>query len=99
MKSNRRITTPRVVVAPILAHPSHADIAAAAERLWIERGRPAGQDEVIWLEAERRLRPEVPARPGSGDPLAQKSVGNTDQAMDELDELYPGSDGSASTSL
>ncbi len=35
--------------------PTHDQIAARAARLWRERGEPSGQDDVIWLEAERAL--------------------------------------------
>ena len=41
----------------------HAEIAREAERLWHERGRPAGQDEAIWLEAEHVLRSRTSAPP------------------------------------
>ena len=35
--------------------PSHEDIALCAEKLWQDYGQPAGRDDDIWLEAERRL--------------------------------------------
>jgi hypothetical protein len=35
--------------------PSHAEIEQCARELWTNSGRPDGRDEVIWLEAERRL--------------------------------------------
>lgn len=41
----------------------HAEIAREAERLWHERGRPSGQDEAIWLDAERVLRSRTSAPP------------------------------------
>jgi hypothetical protein len=72
--------------------PTHEAISAAAELLWIERGRPENQDEAIWLEAERRLRPPAVVRSWSGS-------GNTETAMDELNALYPGGSGDATTSL
>ena len=34
---------------------THEEISTRARTLWEERGRPLDQDEVIWLEAERRL--------------------------------------------
>lgn len=40
--------------APGLA-PGHDEIARCAHELWSQAGRPAGRDEAIWLEAERRL--------------------------------------------
>jgi SMC interacting uncharacterized protein involved in chromosome segregation len=35
--------------------PSHDEIAQRAQQLWNERGRPHGQDDAIWLEAEKQL--------------------------------------------
>jgi len=100
MKSTRRTALPNLPVTPAARNPTHGDISAAAHLLWIERGRPDGQDDEIWLEAERRLRPGTSAgRPASGAGLGGPNVGNTETAMDELDELYPGSGGRASTAL
>lgn len=39
-----------------LPGPTHAQVAALAHELWLERGRPEGSDIDIWLEAERQLR-------------------------------------------
>lgn len=35
--------------------PSHQEITSRARALWIECGEPAGRDDEIWYEAERRL--------------------------------------------
>lgn len=94
MKSNSRKSLARAYAAA--PTPTRDDIAAAAELLWIERGRPENQDEAIWLEAEQRLL--HPSRPPVGF-RTQAGTGNTETAMDELDDLYPGSGGDASTSL
>lgn len=100
MKSTRRSSLPNLAVTNAARNPTHEDISAAAHLLWIEKGRPDGQDDEIWLEAERRLRLGLPAqRVAAGDPLAGANVGNTEQAMDDLDDLYPGSGGGATTSL
>jgi len=40
--------------------PSHDEISEHARSLWQSRGQPEGQDNEIWLDAERELR----ARPG-----------------------------------
>jgi hypothetical protein len=40
------------------AKPLEAEIRAHAELLWIAKGRPEGQSEEIWLEAERALTSE-----------------------------------------
>jgi len=42
-----------------LTAPTHAQIAARARIVWEQRGCPQGQDERIWLEAERQLREEA----------------------------------------
>lgn len=36
--------------------PSHDEISELARSLWQSRGQPAGQDNEIWLDAERELR-------------------------------------------
>lgn len=35
---------------------THEEIAFRARQLWEQRGRPEGQDEAIWHEAERELK-------------------------------------------
>ncbi|MFA6287827.1 MAG: DUF2934 domain-containing protein [Opitutaceae bacterium] len=35
--------------------PTHEEISRCAETIWQDRGRPAGRDDEIWLEAERQL--------------------------------------------
>jgi hypothetical protein len=35
---------------------SHEEISRRARELWESRGQPSGQDEAIWLEAEREVR-------------------------------------------
>jgi hypothetical protein len=88
MKSSSRKSPGRSSAAA----PTHEAVSAAAQLLWIERGRPDNQDEAIWLEAERRLRTPAAGRTWSGS-------GNTESAMDELDDLYPGGSGDVRTSL
>ncbi|HRE81171.1 MAG TPA: DUF2934 domain-containing protein [Opitutaceae bacterium] len=34
---------------------THEEISQQAQKLWHERGKPVGQDDEIWLEAERQL--------------------------------------------
>jgi len=38
--------------------PSHTEIAKRAEAIWQAKGRPRGQDEQNWLEAEAQLKRE-----------------------------------------
>ena len=47
---------------------AHEEIAARAQKIWQERGRPSGTDEAIWLEAETQLQGEAEARPVAGTP-------------------------------
>jgi hypothetical protein len=35
--------------------PTHGEITVRAREIWEKRGRPLGQDTLIWLEAERKL--------------------------------------------
>ena len=35
--------------------PTHEEISRCAEKIWQDYGQPAGRDDDIWLEAERRL--------------------------------------------
>jgi hypothetical protein len=37
-------------------------ISERARTLWLERGQPSGQDEAIWLQAERELREQAAAQ-------------------------------------
>jgi hypothetical protein len=36
--------------------PTHEEITERARTLWETRGRPIGQDDEIWLEAEAQLK-------------------------------------------
>jgi Protein of unknown function (DUF2934) len=98
MKSSaRKSSAPSFTPPPV---PTQDDIAAAAKLLWIEKGRPENCDTDIWLEAERRL--HAPAARSNGGPAfrtSEASTGNTETAMEELDDLYPDSPGRGSTAL
>jgi hypothetical protein len=65
---------------------SHEGISALAATLWEQRGRPEGHDLEIWLEAERIL-----SSAGTGAAM--------EAASEELDALFPGNSGPATTSL
>lgn len=45
--------------APPATGPTYEQIAQRAEAIWHKRGRPAGQDEQNWHEAEAQLRAEL----------------------------------------
>jgi Protein of unknown function (DUF2934) len=52
--------------------PSDAEIAAAAHRIWEQRGRRSDSHEQDWLEAERQLR-EAGNTPRDSRILAEQS--------------------------
>jgi hypothetical protein len=81
--------------APLPAGPTHAEIRARAEALWLERGCPHGTDDSIWLEAERQLRQGAKGAMGG---LKREQFGS-DRLMSELDDLYPSQSGRETTSL
>ncbi len=53
MKNNGTLSRP--APADTSRQSFHDEIAKRARRLWEEYGKPAGRDEMIWLEAEREL--------------------------------------------
>lgn len=56
--------------------PTHEEISQRAQELWRERGSPEGQDNEIWLEAERQL--SLPARENNVPSKVQgRGNGNT----------------------
>jgi hypothetical protein len=92
MKTNTERSNPKFATTPRRS-PSHDDITARAEAIWIERGRPQGADDEIWLEAERLL--NLPGAESGLRPAGFKR----DSVLADLDELYPGSTGRETTSL
>jgi hypothetical protein len=86
--------------------PTHSEISALAESIWLRRGRPYGIDDEIWLEAERELsRPPSP-KFGEGTETGHlvdtgpfADVGRVGSLMGELNELFPGESGRETTSL
>ena len=48
----------RAIALPVL---SQEQIARRAWAIWVKKGRPAGQDEQNWLQAESELRTELRA--------------------------------------
>jgi len=49
-------TTTTVAAGKATRSPTHDEISTRARALWEAKGRPAGRDEEIWLEAEAQLR-------------------------------------------
>ena len=49
--TKRRKATAKTPATP----PSYQEIAALAERYWLDRGRPEGSPEQDWLRAEHDL--------------------------------------------
>jgi hypothetical protein len=51
----------QALLTSMTTDPSHDEISERARNLWQARGQPQGQDNEIWLDAERELR----ASPGT----------------------------------
>ncbi len=51
--------------------PTHEEITALAQQIYEEEGRPDGQSEAHWHEAERRLREQA-----SGDGPKKSAAAN-----------------------
>lgn len=75
MKKNQIASAPAALRAP-----SQTEIAPIAYRIWQSRGCPEGQDQAIWLEAERSLQSGA-----SGTARARRRVEASEDA-DELEE-------------
>ncbi|MFY9924847.1 MAG: DUF2934 domain-containing protein [Opitutaceae bacterium] len=92
------------IPAPLRLRPTHLEIAAEAEVLWRQRGCPSGQDNEIWLEAERqlhrvaRLAKDEADIGALSDPLSRLDS-KSDDVMGELEELFPSPTGKSATSL
>lgn len=75
--------------------PSHEEISQRAQELWRDRGSPEGQDNEIWLEAERQL--SLPAREtnspsqtqGRGNGNSQSVPGTADPSTANRDSAGP----------
>ena len=102
MKKNTVPVVSKITKVQMLS-ASHSEIAQAAAALWNARGRPSCVDDLIWLEAERRLVNAPKQQYESGQKRRSagvaSSVINSDALMAELDDLYPENPGNASTAL
>ena len=58
-KSKQSKAAPKARSARPTTGPTHEQIAQRAEAIWHKRGRPTGQDEQNWHEAEAQLRAEL----------------------------------------
>jgi hypothetical protein len=64
-------------------HPlDRSRIAFLAYQLWESEGRPEGRSDEHWLEAERRLREEMPESVGSTAADLQGDVAKLDGDLD-----------------
>ncbi|HEY5078414.1 MAG TPA: DUF2934 domain-containing protein [Opitutaceae bacterium] len=82
--------------------PSHQEISARAEALWLKKGCPQGADDEIWLKAERQLLSAGAEGLGDGKGVLEglRPAGfESDNIMSDLDELYPSVSGRETTSL
>jgi Protein of unknown function (DUF2934) len=66
--------------------PTHPQISAKAEEIWINRGRPEGRDQEIWFEAEKHL-------------SIGAAISSMEKADDDLENLFPGQNGPSITAL
>lgn len=81
MRSLRAIFS-RMKPKKTVTDPSPEQIAALAQAIWIDRGRPEGRELDNWLEAERQLKGDV-RQPISADDLpASNEALDPDRALD-----------------
>ena len=73
----------RPIPTTMTTDPTHDEITLRARSLWEERGQPSGQDDDIWLQAERELRGR-----SNRAPDASRSSARTDNA--EMSASRPG---------
>lgn len=59
--------------------PTHDAIAREAHRLWQDRGCPAGCDDEIWLETERRMNEESQSDTSENPPSTQVAPALTEK--------------------
>jgi hypothetical protein len=97
--------------APTAASPTvpaklftHEEISARAREIWESRGRPDGQDDAIWYEAERQLRADElnateDRRFGNSDAILDPDGDPNDDIDRRLDEMASPRTDRSSTSL
>lgn len=68
-------------------NPTHDEITERARSIWIERGRPGGQDLEHWLDAERQLRNERAGRAERSSGAPKGKAVDQDEAERRLDGL------------
>lgn len=54
--------------APVAVELPHDKITQRAYEIWVRKGRPEGQDEQNWKEAEAELRTELTGKPAESLP-------------------------------
>ncbi len=67
----------------------HQAIAELAYRLWEERGRPDGDHEQIWLDAEQRLKHKGAAPPERAAPVIDNTLKDSFPASDPPSSHLP----------
>jgi hypothetical protein len=70
--------------------PSHEQISQRAYEIFIERGRPEGQDLAHWLEAERQLRAAGKQQAATQQPVHAAAAGGAEAAIAASRTTPPG---------
>lgn len=68
----------------------HEEIARRAEQVWRSRGSPQGQDEAIWLEAEKQLHAEAAPPPYMKDAAKPPAQTKSSDASDSRPQTKAG---------
>ena len=55
--------------------PSHSEIAARAEQIYVESGRVAGRDLENWIQAENELKQSLAGKAKGASPAKKNSNG------------------------
>ena len=67
----------------------HQAIAELAYRLWEQRGRPQGDQEQIWLDAEQQLKRQGAAPPERAAPVIDDTLKDSFPASDPPSSRLP----------
>lgn len=66
----KKVTKSQPATPPAAVELPHDKITQRAYEIWVRKGRPEGQDEQNWTEAEAELRAELTGKPA--EPLPNR---------------------------